>query len=220
MEIYQLAELTTELQKFLQSGNYEPYILNLMNRSTRVFPGQYASNKDQSHSQSDFYDVDTLEKYEAKLPFDKQEGRLICSNNANFAEWLKLMLDEEAEFGERIIRQRGKCCIGDLKLFKTMEKRLETVKSDENAVFFFPYPITFDMEYEGELNLIQMCGDILSAIYVELVRRNAVASRKIFVIYPSVDEKMVLRCLNNNQREYLSVQNTQLLFSYKFMNRL
>lgn len=220
MEVYQLAELTTELQKFIQSGNYEPYILALMNRSSKVFPGQYASNKDQSHGQSDFYNIDTLEKYEAKLPFDKQEGRLICSNRANFAEWLKYMLDEESEFGEQIIQQRGRCSIGELKLFKTMEKRLKSVKPDENAVFFFPYPITFDMECDGELNLIQMCGDILSAIYAELIRRNVVASRNIFVIYPSVDEKMVLRCLNNNQREYLCTQNTELLFSYKFMKRL
>ena len=67
MEVNSVATLSDELRMFVQSGNYEPYILDLMNRSNVIFPGQYDRNTDQSNNQSDFYDVQTLEKYEANL---------------------------------------------------------------------------------------------------------------------------------------------------------
>ena len=120
MEINSVATLSDDLRKFIQSGNYEPYILDLMNRSSVIFPGQYERNTDQSDNQSDFYDVQTLEKYEAKLPFDKKEGKLICSNQGSFKEWLKFMMDEEAEFGEKMILERGKHSIDTLRLYKTL----------------------------------------------------------------------------------------------------
>ena len=97
MELRQIASFSDELKTFIQSGHYEPYILALMNKSTKIFPGQYACNKDQSCNQCDFYEIHTFEKFEAKLPFDKKEGQLICSNNANLKEWMKFMIDEEAE---------------------------------------------------------------------------------------------------------------------------
>ena len=57
-----------------------------MNESKTVFPGVYEQHQKQSKGECDFYDVNTLEKYEAKLPFDKKEGKLICSNNSNLKE--------------------------------------------------------------------------------------------------------------------------------------
>lgn len=214
MEMRQVATLSGELKTFIQSGNYEPYILALMNESKSVFPGQYMHNENQSRSQCDFYDIRTSEKYEAKLPFDKKEGQLICSNNANLKEWLEFMLDEESEFCDRIIRERGKYRIDDLRLYKTVEKRLKTVQEDENAIILFPYPITLDMEGNGDLNLLHFCGDILSSIFGELVRNGVVGNRKVYVIYPSMDDKIVLRCLNTNQREYLVSNELSRVFSY------
>lgn len=217
METRQVATLSDELKTFIQSGNYEPYILALMNESKSVFPGQYVHNDNQSRSQCDFYDIRTAEKYEAKLPFDKKEGQLICSNNANLKEWLEFMLDEESEFSDRIIRERGKYRIDDLRLYKTVEKRLKTVQEDENAIILFLYPITPDMEGNGDLNLLHFCGDILSSIFGELVRNGVVGTRRIYVIYPSMDDKVVLRCLNTNQREYLVSKELSRVFSYSFL---
>ena len=51
MEVQKIATLSDELKSFIQSGNYEPYILDLMNRSKVIFPGQYAKNEDQSNNQ-------------------------------------------------------------------------------------------------------------------------------------------------------------------------
>lgn len=215
--IRQVATLSDELKSFIQSGNYEPYLLELMNQSTLIFPGQYVSNEDQSSGQCDFYDVYTLEKFEAKLPFDKKEGQLICSNNANLKEWIEFMMNEEEEFGEKIIHYRGQYKITDLTLYKTLEKRINTVQKDENAVFLFPYPITLDMENGDGLNLLHFCGDILSNIFSELAKQGVIGTRKIYVIYPSLDDKMVLRCLNNGQREYLCSSDMKRFFSYEFL---
>ena len=74
MELRQKAVLSEKLKSFIQSGNYESYVLELMNQSQIVFTGQYERNPIQSAGECDFFDVATHEKYEAKLPFDKKEG--------------------------------------------------------------------------------------------------------------------------------------------------
>lgn len=216
MEINSVAILSDDLRTFIQSGNYEPYVLALMNRSMVVFPGQYDRNTDQFNNQSDFYDVQTFEKYEAKLPFDKKEGKLICSNQGSFKAWLEFMMDEEAEFGEKIIQERGKYSVDSLRLYKTLEKRLNDVREDENAVILFPYPMVLDMQGDGGFNFLHNCSDCLSAVFDELTRKGIVAGRKVFVIYPSADNKMVLRCMNNNKREYIFAPELNKVFSYSF----
>lgn len=216
MEVKKLVTLSDDLKRFVQSGNYEPYILKLMNRSKVIFPGHYERNLEQSESQCDFYDDKTGEKFEAKLPFDKKEGELICSNHGSLKAWLEFMMDEEAEFGEKIILERGKHRLDRLKLYKTLRKRLESVQKDENAIILFPYPITLDMEGNGEVNLLHLCSDILSSIYSELVKNGVVGLRKVFVIYPSADNKIVLRCLNTNRREFLVCRELNDIFAYSF----
>lgn len=217
MVLQQQAVLTEELKKFIQSGNYENYILELMNQSKVIFPNRYERNPIQSTGECDFFDTETCEKYEAKLPFDKKEGELICRKDSELKNWLKFMMDEEAEFGEKIIVNRGKYQVADLRLYKTLEKRLHTVQEDENAIILFPYPIALDLEpVDGCLNIIGMTGDILSSIFSQLVRNNIVGKRKVYVIYPSMDEKIVLRCLNTGVREYLVFDKLKEVFAYSF----
>lgn len=217
MLLRKVATISDKLKNFIQSGNYEIYILNLMNESKLVFPGVYNQHKEQAHSECDFYDIETLEKYEAKLPFDKKEGELICRNNSNLKEWISFMMKEEEEFGDKIITHRGQYTIDSLQLYKTLEKRLNDVKLDEHAVFFFPYPITFDMEPIGdELPLYQMASDILAALFRELKRNGVVGDRNVYAIYPTMDEKFALRCLNNDLREYIVCNELDEIFTYRF----
>ena len=217
MVLQQQAVLTKELKKFIQSGNYENYILELMNQSKVIFPNRYERNPIQSAGECDFYDTETCKKYEAKLPFDKKEGEIICRKDSELMNWLKFMMDEEAEFGEKIIVNRGKYQASDLQLYKTLEKRLNTVQEDENAVILFPYPITLDLEpVEGCFNILGMTGDILSSIFSQLVRNNIVGKRNVYVIYPSMDEKIVLRCLNTGIRECLVFDKLKEVFAYSF----
>ena len=61
-----------------------------------------------------------------------------------------------------------------------------------------------------------MTGDILSSIFSQLVRNNIVGKRKVYVIYPSMDEKIVLRCLNTGVREHLVFDRLNEVFAYNF----
>lgn len=126
------------------------------------------------------------------------------------------MMNEESEFSDRVIQERGKYRIDGLKLYKTLAKRLRTVQEDENAIFLFPYPIALDMDEDRELNLLHFRGDILSSIFGELVHNGIVGTRKVYAIYPSMDNKIVLRCLNTNQREYLVSEELNEVFNYSF----
>ena len=146
----------------------------------------------------------------------KKEGELICSNHGSFKAWLEFMMEEEAEFGEKIILERGKYTVDSLTLYKTMEKRLKTVKEDENAIILFPYPMVLDMQSDGELNMLHFCGDMFSSIFEELRKNGIVGNRQIYTIYPSADNKMVLRCLNTNQREYIVSEEMSKVFAYSF----
>ena len=83
-----------------------------------------------------------------------------------------------------------------------------------NAIILFPYPIALDMEGDGELNLLHYCGDIMSSIFSELKKNGIVGDHKVYVIYPAADNKIVLRCLNTNQREYLISEELNKVFAY------
>lgn len=129
------------------------------------------------------------------------------------------MMDEEAEFGELIIEKRGQHSVTELKLYKTLAQRLITVQENENAIFFFPYPITLDMDPYDNFSMLQFCSDILDSVFGEFKRNGLVGGdRKVYAIYPSIDEKMVLRCLNDNKREYLSCADTEKYFKYSFFD--
>ena len=216
MELKKFVVISDEFKEFIQSGNYEVLILNLMNQSQIVFPNRYTRNENQSNNECDFVDTITLEKYETKLPFDRKEGILICSNKGSLREWLVYMMDEEAEFGELIIEKRGQHSVTELKLYKTLVKSLKTVQESENAIFFFPYPITLDMDPYDSFSMLQFCSDILDSVFRELKKNGLVGNRKVYAIYPSLDEKMVLRCLNDNKREYLSSIEAEKYFKYSF----
>lgn len=217
MTIRAIATISNSFKTFLQSSNYESEILKLMNDSSRVFPHSYEHNVKQSHEECDFIsyegDENQLVKYDAKLPFDKKEGTLICSKKADFLKWIEYMMGESSEFSNCMIKNRGIHNVNEIQLYKTIDKRLGSIKEDENAIFFFPYPITHD---GAGMLFTQMASDILSAIYDQLKREGKVGARRIYVIYPSMDRKIALRCLNNNAREYLPSAEISQHISYEF----
>ena len=217
MTIQTIVTISNSFKTFLQSGHYEDAILKLMNRSKRVFPYVYRHNEDQSNGECDFIaikgDDHDIVKYDAKLPFDGKEGKMICSKKSDFLKWIQFMMDEASEFSTCMIRNRGIHNVNEIMLYKTIEKRLRTIKEDENVIFFFPYPITHDGE---GMIFTQFASDILSAIFDELQREGKVGERTIYVIYPSMDQKMTLRCLNNNVREFVASPEISQHISYEF----
>lgn len=206
-----------DIKYFLQGGNYEPAILELMNRSVRLFPYTYEHNKEQSHGECDFFaivgDERRLIKYDVKLPFDEEQGKLLCSNNANFVEWVKLMLKEAAQFSDCITQNHGIQNVDSLKLYAIIKKLLSRISSDEDLILFLPFPVTLDYE-NGYFR--QFASDILSAIFNELSRNELLFNHVIYAIYPSINGKMVIRNLNNNTREFVASPEVNKYISYDF----
>lgn len=207
MNIRTIVSISPTIQTFLQSGNYEIPILDLMNTSKSVFPRKYSRIEKQPNNQCDYISEWTddegnkhIEKYDAKLPFDKKEGELLCSNQADFKKWLEFMMNEAAEFANYMIINRGSYSVKQLRLYKTLDKRISSLKEDEHGIIFFPYPITFDGE---DMSFLSSATDILSAIYNDLLSEGKIGTRNIYILYPTIGNKIALRCMNTGTREYL-----------------
>ena len=100
-----------------------------------------------------------------------------------------------------------------MELYKIMEDRLSTIQEDENAIFFFPYPIVMDSK---EFEWMHFTSDFLDAIFRELNKNMKVSLRNIYVIYPTIDGDIALRCLNNNRREYIHYEGFDEFIVYAF----
>ncbi len=213
LSVAMIATVSERFSKLINKNEYEPRLCELMNQSKEVFPGRYERLTEQYSGQCDYVDIESGAKFDAKLPFTPKHGKLIGSRNHDFRKWLELMQQEEAEFGDDIIASRGKN-IASLELYKIMETRLSALKKDEHAIFFFPYPIVLDCQ---EFDFMHFVSDFLDAIFRELKRNDKIGSRSIYVIYPSFDKEIVLRCLNDNRREFLHYAGFDEFITYQFV---
>jgi len=182
-----------------------------MNYSKRVFPNKYKHNKSQADGECDFVDIASGDKYDAKLLFDEEQGRLIGSKNGNLESWLKLMMAETDEY-KNCFPSVGLIKVQELSLYKIMKYRLMRIKPDENAIFFIPYPIVSDFR---DSIFLQFATDILKAIYDELCNNSLIGNRKVYAIYPSTMEGMVLRDLATYYKENAPSPDLDKYFAYK-----
>lgn len=208
MEMQVFATIDNKFRLLIQSGNYEKVILELLNKSIKLFPNQYEHMVSQANGECDFIDQKTKEKYDAKIPITKKQGYWIGSNNADFEKWISSMMNECSEFSKKIIEERGLHRVEELKLYTIMKNLIEDDKFDENIIFFFPFPIVYETSH-GIFG--QFASDILSNIYDALNRNGIVDERKIYAIYPSIDNKIGIRLLNTGVREWFS---SELLDEY------
>lgn len=212
LSVKMVATISEKFSKLINKNEYEPRLCKLMNASQKVFPGCYEWVIDQSSNECDFVESGTGKKYDAKLPFTRRHGKLIGSRNHDFKKWLELMHNAEAEFGDDIIATRGKN-VSSLEFYKIMDERLGAVQDDENVIFFFPYPIVLDGK---DMMFFPYVTDFLGAIFNELRKQDKVKGRYIFVIYPACDGDIVLRCLNNDTREYIRFPEFDDFIAYNF----
>ena len=208
--IREQAIINDNFKELIRGGNYEKLIEQLMNDSQKIFPNKYKHLEKQSKGECDFIDLSTNQKYDAKLLFSGKDGKLVGSRNSDFGEWMQIKLDEVAEFSE-YIEKRGQFDIENLTIYKIFKDRLATVAPDEYPIIFIPYPVVLDGE---GLDILHFCGDLLSAIFTELKKKNLVKERKLYVIYPCVENALVIRCLNNSQREFFSDHELRKYIAY------
>ena len=191
--------INEKFKKIIQSGNYERLIYSLLNVSAKLFPNEFEYIESQSCGECDFVDKKTGEKYDAKLPITTQQGKWIGSKQVDYKKWIESMLDECSEFAEKMIQKRGQHSIEELVLYQTLKQIIQKEKADEHIIFFFPFPIV----YESSVGIYgQFASDILSTIYDGLQQSSTIKEQKIYAIYPSIDELIIIRNLANGAREY------------------
>ena len=198
-----------EVKDIIKSGNYEKIILDLMNASKEIFPSRYTHLDNQAHGECDFVDVVTGEKFDAKIPIDTRQGQMIGSRKGDVGALTTEFHNEALEFQYCFVGDQ-KQPITELNLFKKMKNNISKTKSDENVIFFIPYPIVFD--FEG-FPLVG-ASDLLKKIYRELSATTDTSKKHLYVIYISFDRKMVLRNLETDKREYLQFPEMQHYVDY------
>ena len=120
------------------------------------------------------------------------------------------MLEEIYEI-EYYMHSHDENNIENLKLYQIMYNQLKRLKSDESIVFFIPFPINLD----GSSRIYnQFATDILSLIYKTLKKNDTVKSRQIYAIYPCLENEIVIRLLNKNQREYFKNDTLEEYINY------
>lgn len=198
-----------EVKDIIKSGNYEKIILDLMNASKEIFPSRYTHLYNQAHGECDFIDVVTGEKFDAKLPIDKRQGQMIGSRKGDVGALTTEFHNEALEFQHCFVGEQKKP-ITELNLFKKMKNNISKTKSDENVIFFIPYPIVLD--FEG-FPLVG-ASDLLKKIYRGLSAITDTSKKHLYAIYISFDRKMVLRDLETDKREYLQFPEMQHYADY------
>lgn len=198
-EINVKASISDDFSTIIQGGKYEKLVLDLMNQSKRVFPSQYIHNESQSRGECDFVDIQSGERFDVKLAFNRTEGYLVASEKRNLREWFLYKLNEESEFGQ-CVRPGGIVGVETTSFYKTIETLLKKINADENAVFFVPYPIVPDGQ---EMHYVHFASDLLFETYKALRKNGTIGERRIYAIYPAMDHTVVLRCMNNGVREYI-----------------
>ena len=212
MVVHAKVHIGENFQKIIQSGNYEKLIRKILNESTRLLPNKFKHNEVQPTGECDFIDLQTGEKYDVKLLLTQEQGKMIGSRNANFEVWVQSMLDECAEFGKIFGPERDQRTVVGLALYKLFEKNMHRIQPDENAILFSPFPIV----YESTVSFYRQFGfDILSAIFEELLHNDVIGKKHIYVIYPSIDHKIVLRNLATGVREFFSAKDLDAYIWYE-----
>lgn len=212
VELNVRASIADAFSELIQRSNYENLVLDLMNKSCKLFPDQYIHNNVQPRGECDFVNIQTGEKYDVKLAFTKQDGILLASRKRDIAAWIKRMSDQEAEFS-KCISSQGIMDVEELTLYKTIAKLISKINPEEHAIFLIPYPIVLDMKDNIHL---QFALDILSAIFNCLRNNNLLGSRNVYTIYPSIDYSIVIRNMKNHVREYIDYPKFEQFFSYHF----
>ena len=197
-----IVTIDESFRSLIQSQNYEMYVFDIINKSDVIFRKlQFKHIEVQSHGESDFVD-NQGQFYDAKLLFDNKQGSLIGEPKNDINKWLQVMVDEKTEFG-KCIEKRDLSFLPNTRLYKVMKEKLESVKSNEHAIFFIPFPIVD--EYKGSV-FLQFTTDFLQAVYQRLADDGLIGDRKLYFIYPSGDAHEYVLRDDNRSREYIKCE--------------
>lgn len=219
MKINNIMTVSHNLIDLFRNQEYENYVLYFMRESKRVFPGEYERVKEQSHGQCDFIEVNSNTKYDAKVPFIKNQLELLTDGKRHkpqIKEWIKILQNEASDYNPLQIRNNKDYDIAETQLYKIIKEQILRDKDDEHIIFFLPYPISLS---DSNSIFLQFCTDYLKAIYNRLVNDICLNGRKIFAIYPaSKKNEFALRDLSTYFTEFIICDELEQYFSYERVN--
>lgn len=97
-------------------------------------------------------------------------------------------------------------------MYGIMKKRLLSVKENEIAVLFIPYPLVVDCR---ESILLQFAADPLSIAFKSLQSEGFITCKDVLFIYPSTETgDMILRNAISNEKEYIEAPELSEIIRY------
>ena len=214
MMIEHLFRVSNRFVEVFNKNVYENVVLDLMNKSKKVFPNQYTKIEQQSHGECDFVDALSGKKYDAKLPFLPNQIKMLTDGKEHKPEiekWIRELHEEASDFNPIRIRDDPTYDIRNTELYRIMKQQLEKDKGDENIVYFIPFPIVLAI---NGASFLQFASDYLHAIYDCLAKEVGIGDRNIYAIWLSSEKNCyVLRRLNSHCPEFIQYDGLSSYFS-------
>lgn len=167
----------------------EGIICKIINDSKIVFPGRYKQIEVQDNGEPDFIEVDSTEKFDAKLLFKNEMCRVLSKDD--YPTFLHMLLDY---IGVNFVTQRERGP-EELSLYIEMKSRIDSINDDENGILFLPYPSTFISTRNYFSNL---CSDVFDYCFDSIS-----TNKTIYLITVNHNQEIVLKKLGTNEIEYL-----------------
>lgn len=211
--------ISNDYVKLIKKETYEPILLHIINASENIFPDTYRPNTEQSNGESDFVNNRTSQNIDAKLLFQQEQCRLISKGKDEFRSWIYSIENELSELFDLFADGYADSLKVTI-LYKEMFRELSKIKKDsEDALLFLPFPVTMDCS--GSIT-----GDhtttVFNQIYNEIENsENSLVNGKIvYIIYPSLDNKIVLRNLSDSSMapEFLDDISLSKFICFKQVN--
>lgn len=210
--LYQI-ELHEKFRDLFHRKRYEQLLLPIINASNEIFKGKsFEYIEEQSNGECDFIDC-YGEKYDAKLLFDQEQGALVGDEKNNLVLWIESMYEESCEFSPLKLREDFNY-LENMKLYKVLKSRIETVNQDEKAILFMPYPVVLDFE---EANFYHKCTDFLQAVFDKLYQQGYVKCKDVFFIYPSMEKDIYVLRDSIRNREFIKDSVINEYMEYKII---
>ena len=192
---------SNDIDELTRKDVYEKIICAIMNSSKLVFPNNYSRIEVQNNNESDYIDINTGELYDSKLVISTNEGESLSKIKRNISYYFKSQVESINEVNESIEKDAN---VLNTKLFRRISHYVDELNESENLILFFPFPISLDMEYSIIDNLF---NDFLDIINNNL--KEKLGSKKMYAIYPSLLNKIVIRELDKHQLEYLKIEGLE-----------
>ena len=206
--------VSNEFRDLIKNGNYEKYVLLIIQASQEVFFGkQFHFVEKQSNGECDYIDQYGV-KYDTKLVFNKKQGALLGDPKNEPDKWVEAMINESFEFSH-CIEKRDLSLVRSTQLYGIMKDRIESTKEDENPILFIPFQLVDDCE---DCFYLQMATDFLQAVYDRLVEDGIVKKRIVYFIYPSLEPEVYVLRDANRKREYIKCAELSQFVRFNAVN--